>query len=916
MAREFRTRAVAALCTLTLVIGGMIAASPPASADFIQSNSTTTTASSVFQDQLTAPVTGQTFTYMVVSPSAGLTVSSAGAISTTGTLAANTYTVSGTYDDGFGDTGNWTYTLSVSGVNIPQGSPIAGSTTASASSGFGAALSPTGFNGQPVTYAVVVTNSGLTVSPAGAIATTGTLAVNSYTVSGTDANDLGDSGTWSFTLTVTADTIPQSTPTSGNTSTSASSSYVDALAPTTFEGAPVTYSQTHSGSACLSVSATGAVKVSCTLAAGPYVVSGTDGNGIGNTGVWSYTLNVAAATISQTSPTTANTTLALSSSFTGQLGPTTFNASPISYTVVVPSTGLTVSSNGAIATTGSLAANTYTVSGTDADGLGDAGTWTFTLNVGAVGIPQSAPTSANVTTILSSSFTTKLGPTSFNGLSVTYAVLVPNAGLTVSPGGTIATTGALTAGQYTVSGTDSDGVGDTGTWTYALTVTISQGAPVAGTVTVSGSTGFSAQLSLSGNTGTVTYKTTSASADLSVSPGGIVTTTGTLSVGTYTVSGTDNDASGHSGTWTYSLTVTTNPSSIVTFDPNGGSGVMAAETASAPTPLTLNSFTRDGHEFTGWNTTADGSGTTYADGSTYPFTSSTTLYAQWKTVTGGGPPAVHAVTFDANGGAGTMATERSKTPAGLTSDRYTRKGFAFVQWNTAADGSGSNFANRAQYPFTTSVTLYAQWRAVVLFAVTFNAHGGAGTMAPQRSRAPAALSPNHFSRRGFVFRGWSTSANGSGAKFANGAVFPFTSSTVLYAQWKAKRVVALPPVDAVATISLFATKSSTLSAALQSQVKSLAREIKSNRDTKIKLVGYGDALSVADQSNETKWVANFALSKRRATAVEVYLAQQLSALGVTGYTIAAVGDATAGPGSSGPSAAAKAKDGEVIATLT
>jgi uncharacterized repeat protein (TIGR02543 family) len=67
----------------------------------------------------------------------------------------------------------------------------------------------------------------------------------------------------------------------------------------------------------------------------------------------------------------------------------------------------------------------------------------------------------------------------------------------------------------------------------------------------------------------------------------------------------------------------------VTFDANGGSGTMSAQTASSATALTTNSFTRTGYTFAGWNTVAGGTGTAYANGASYLFTSSITLYAQW-----------------------------------------------------------------------------------------------------------------------------------------------------------------------------------------------------------------------------------------------------------------------------------------------
>lgn len=70
-------------------------------------------------------------------------------------------------------------------------------------------------------------------------------------------------------------------------------------------------------------------------------------------------------------------------------------------------------------------------------------------------------------------------------------------------------------------------------------------------------------------------------------------------------------------------------SATVTFDANGGSGSMAAQTAGSATALTSNSFTRTGYTFNGWNTAANGSGAGYSDGASFAFSSSATLYAQW-----------------------------------------------------------------------------------------------------------------------------------------------------------------------------------------------------------------------------------------------------------------------------------------------
>ena len=63
------------------------------------------------------------------------------------------------------------------------------------------------------------------------------------------------------------------------------------------------------------------------------------------------------------------------------------------------------------------------------------------------------------------------------------------------------------------------------------------------------------------------------------------------------------------------------------------------------------------------------------------------------------------VTFDANGGTGTMAPETGSAPAALTANAFARTGYSFAGWNTAADGSGTAYADTASYPFSASVTL-------------------------------------------------------------------------------------------------------------------------------------------------------------------------------------------------------------------
>ncbi len=334
--------------------------------------------------------------------------------------------------------------------------------------------------------------------------------------------------------------------------------------------------------------------------------------------------------------------------------------------------------------------------------------------------------------------------------------------------------------QWTINSTG--GGGPTGT-------TLDQTSPTSGVTTSDNSGTFtSGPITVSHATGAVSFVITSSSKALSVSPQGAITTSGTLLAGSYNVSGTDSDQSGDTGTWTFTLTVTT--PTTVTFVANGGVGAMSPETESAPTALTPNVFARATYVFAQWNTAADGSGASYANGASYPFAASTTLYAQWIASTRVAP--TNTVTFNANGGKGSMTPQKNNVLASLDPNIFTRAKLTFSGWNTVANGSGKGYANKGAYPFTKSTTLFAQWTAkkVVTNTVTFNANGGNGSMPPQKNNVLASLDPNTFTRAKFTFNEWNTVANGSGKGYASRGAYPFTKSTTLFAQWTAKKVAS------------------------------------------------------------------------------------------------------------------------------
>ena len=75
--------------------------------------------------------------------------------------------------------------------------------------------------------------------------------------------------------------------------------------------------------------------------------------------------------------------------------------------------------------------------------------------------------------------------------------------------------------------------------------------------------------------------------------------------------------------------VASTPVFTVKYSPNGGAGSMADQISGTPLQFLANTFVREGWIFSGWNTSADGSGTAYPEKDTYNFQADLELFAQW-----------------------------------------------------------------------------------------------------------------------------------------------------------------------------------------------------------------------------------------------------------------------------------------------
>ena len=206
----------------------------------------------------------------------------------------------------------------------------------------------------------------------------------------------------------------------------------------------------------------------------------------------------------------------------------------------------------------------------------------------------------------------------------------------------------------------------------------------------------------------------------------------------------------------------------VKFDANGGVGSMTNQTINrgASASLKANAFLRTDYDFTGWNTKADGSGTTYADKASVKNLAAAgktvTLYAQWEAQ-------FYIVTYNGNGGVGGYANQKKAIGEtfALNKNPFLRDTYTFMAWNTRADGSGTYYLDRQEVtdigePGET-VTLYACWVGPD-YTITYDANGGTGEMEQQTATRGVLTKLNKatYRRENYCFTGWNTEPDGSG----------------------------------------------------------------------------------------------------------------------------------------------------------
>lgn len=221
----------------------------------------------------------------------------------------------------------------------------------------------------------------------------------------------------------------------------------------------------------------------------------------------------------------------------------------------------------------------------------------------------------------------------------------------------------------------------------------------------------------------------------------------------------------------------------------------------------INSATpvKEGCKFLGWNTKEDGSGKTYQAGNLYDVNQdggTVTLYAKWT-------PWKHVLHYNKNVPTSSTSQTVSNMPVDQTKTFGqfmaisnlvpTRKGYTFAGWYTQSNGTGTKYDPGSNYAADQNggtVNLYAKWTPWT-YNIKYDQNVKSTSSSKTVTDMPNAqtktqeidvtLSSMTPKRNGYIFAGWSTSANGSveykpGSRFtkdldSNGA------SITLYAVW-------------------------------------------------------------------------------------------------------------------------------------
>ena len=411
----------------------------------------------------------------------------------------------------------------------------------------------------------------------------------------------------------------------------------------------------------------------------------------------------------------------------------------------------------------------------------------------------------------------------------------------------LSTISAINAGNYTGKATPKTNY----CWTDGTTTTKSYSWSIAKKDVRCSITSVPTLKYPSSATGSIKYSctdskvpsvTSSSTSDITVS--GVTSTSATLKalkIGSSTITvSTASDTNYNASNKATSNISTSASTYTITYNNNGGSGCSTTSVTYGGKYGTMCEPTRNGYVFIGWfdenykdkplNYYADtysdlkntfgydadalynhyitygkGEGrriSQYVKGDSFTGNANKTIYAGWYAQG-------YTISYNSNGGTGSMASDVVKTggTATIKANEFTKKGYTFAGWTTKNDGTddGYNWTGWSgtwnyvdgQYGIANkTLKLYARWTPKS-YTISYNSNGGTGTMTSDTvsTGGKATIKSNTFKRTGYKFVGWTTKSDGtddgygwnpgwSGTwNYDNGQYGIANDKLVLYARW-------------------------------------------------------------------------------------------------------------------------------------
>ena len=328
------------------------------------------------------------------------------------------------------------------------------------------------------------------------------------------------------------------------------------------------------------------------------------------------------------------------------------------------------------------------------------------------------------------------------------------------------------------------------------------------------------------------------------------------------------------------------------------SDLKTAMTTSA-NPITKPNKT--GYTFKGYYTKENGQGDQIINENGYitdkmtntTYTANATLYAYYTANT-------YTVTYNSNGGSGTMANDTAIYNSNFitTKNTFARTGYTFNGWNEKTDGTGTVWGLTTsgvyesgkswKWTYTKNITLYAQWK-VNSYTLTVNPNGGtwnnstsASTITQNYGTTYTLANPT---KPGYTFTGWTLSGKGS-----------LSGSTYTFADGAGTLTANYTESNYIVTYDATTNGGSTAKQTASTKYKSSVDLTKKAEKSGYEFVGWNtnkDATSaLTSYEMPAKNVTLYAIYKKTLTATFNYYNSKSETRSVTIYNNATSGSIT------------------------